>query len=235
MIWMQQSCTPKRRVGMNVVIMEVMRMWMVTLMMVEGNQKVKVVCNGKQTSLLMLFLLMSHYLQNPVNEADVNHGYELVDEKDVKKMCFICTISFPMQAFSKRQWQWHNKRGSNSSRKCISCIKKFLSKSGSIGHLLVRDHALSNGLVDGKLHHVSGKIIKDRAMQCQLIDRESANNLYHDFLSKFRLSSMSVEDIVSFGMNTESYQRFILMASNQPNDPIPSNCIYDFLTTIRNP
>jgi len=46
---------------------------------------------------------------------------------------------------------------------------------------------------------------------------------------------MSVEDIVSFGMNTESYQRFILMTSNQPDDPIPSNCIYDFLTTIRNP
>jgi hypothetical protein len=46
---------------------------------------------------------------------------------------------------------------------------------------------------------------------------------------------MSVEDVVSFGMNTESYQRFILMTSNQPDDPIPSNCIYDFLTTIRNP
>ena len=137
---------------------------MVTLMMVEGNQKVKVVCNGKQTILLMLFLLMSHYLQVPVDEANVNHGYELVDEKDVKKMCFICTILLPMQAFSKRQWQWHNKKGSNSSRKCISCIKKFLSKSGSIGHVLVRDHALSNGLVDGKLHHVSGKIIKDPAM-----------------------------------------------------------------------
>ncbi len=146
---------------------------------------------------------MSHYLQVPVDEADVNHGYELVNKKDVKKMCFICTISLPMQAFSKRQWQWHNKKGSNSSRKCISCIKKFLSKSGSIGHVLVRDHALSNGLVDGKLHHVSGKIIKDPAMWCQLIDRKVANNLYLDFLSKFRVSSMSVEDIVSFGMNTE--------------------------------
>ncbi len=71
---------------------------MVMLMMVEGNQKVKVVCNGKQTILLMLFLLMSDYLQVPVDEANVNHGFELVDEKDVKKMCFICTISFPMQA-----------------------------------------------------------------------------------------------------------------------------------------
>jgi hypothetical protein len=77
---------------------------MVMLMMVEENQKVKVVCNGKQTILLMRFLLMSHYLQVPVDEADVNYGYELVDEKDVKKMCFICTILLPMQTFSKRQW-----------------------------------------------------------------------------------------------------------------------------------
>jgi hypothetical protein len=47
----------------------------------------------------------------------------------------------------------------------------------------VKDHALSNGLVDGILHHVPGNIIKDRAMRCDVIDREVANNLYHDFLS----------------------------------------------------
>ena len=88
-----------------------------------------------------------------------------------------------MQAFSKRQWQKHNKKGSNSSRKCTSCITAFLSKSGSKGNILVRDHALSNGLVDGYLHHVPGKIINDRAMQCDVVDREVANKLYHDFIS----------------------------------------------------
>jgi hypothetical protein len=112
---------------------------------------------------------MSHYLQVSVDEADVNHGYELVDEKDVKKMCFICTIVLPIQAFSKRQWQWHNKKGSNSSRKCISCIKKFLSKSGSIGHVLVRDHAPSNGLVDGKLHHYHKVNHSDPSVCCSNI------------------------------------------------------------------
>ena len=139
---------------------------------------------------------MSHCLQVPVDEAYVNHGNELVDENNAKKMCFLFTISLPMQAFSKRQWQWHSKKGSNSSRKSISSIKKLLSKSGSIGHVLVRDHALSNWLADGKLHRLEGKIIKDRAMRCQLVDKEVANNLYHDFLSKFIVSSMSVEDIV---------------------------------------
>ena len=114
---------------------------------------------------------MSNCLKVPVDEANVNHGDELVVEKDVKKMCFLCTISLPMWAFPKRQRQWYNKKGSNSSRKCIPCIKKFLSKSGSIGHVVVRDHALSNELVDGKLHHLEGKKIKDRAMRYQLMDR----------------------------------------------------------------
>jgi hypothetical protein len=137
----------------------------------------------------------------------------------MKKECFICTIALPMQAFSKRQW---HKKGSISSRKCLSYIKKFLSDSGSLGPVLLRDHAMSNGLVDGNLHHVSGKLIRDHAMQCDLIDREVAKKLYHDFLSRFKVSSMSVEDIVAFGVDIESYQRFLCMTSIPPDDPIPS-------------
>ena len=60
----------------------------------------------------------------------------------------------------------------------------------------MRDHALSNGLVDGSLHHVPGKIIKDRAMRCNVVDREVANKLYHDFLSRFQVFSMTIEDIL---------------------------------------
>ena len=140
-----------------------------------------------------------------------------------------------MEAFSKRQWQKHFKKGSKSSRKCNSCINVFLSKSGSKGNILVRDHALSNGLVDGSLHHVPGKIIKDRAMRCNVVDREVANKLYHDFLSRFQVFSMTIEDILVFGHDIESYQRFLSMTSVPPDDPISSHCIYDFLTTIRTP
>ena len=101
----------------------------------------------------------------PFPEDDVHHGLLFVDEKTVTKMCFLCTISLEKHAFFKRQWQWHNNsKVSNSSRKCLSCTEKFLKKTGSIGHVLVRNHALSNGLVDGKLHLYKGKKIKDRAM-----------------------------------------------------------------------
>jgi hypothetical protein len=94
---------------------------------------------------------------------------------------------------------------------------------------------MSNGLADGNLHHVSGKIIRDHAMRCDLIDREVANKLYHDFLSRFKVSYMSVEDIFTNGLDIESYQIFLCMTSILPDDPIPSNCIYDILTTIRTP
>ena len=151
------------------------------------------------------------------------------------KMCFLCTISLPKQAFSKRQWQKHIKKGSKSSMKCNSCINLFLSKSGSKGNILVRDHALSNGLVDGSLHHVPGKIIKDRAMRCKVVDREVANKLYHEFLSRFQVFSMTIEDILVFGHDIQSYQRFFSMTSVPPDDPISCQCIYDFLTTIRTP
>jgi hypothetical protein len=85
-----------------------------------------------------------------------------VEEKlNKKKECFICTIALPMHAFAKRQW---HKKGSISSRKCLFCIKKFLSDSGSLGPVLLRDLAMSNGLVDGNMHDVLGKIIRNRAM-----------------------------------------------------------------------
>ncbi len=58
--------------------------------------------------------------------------------------------------------------------------------------------------------------------------------MYRDFLTKFKVSSMSVEHIVHLGMDTDSYQRFLLMTSKEPEDPIRSNYTYDFLTTMRN-
>ncbi len=222
------------------------------LMVVEENKKVRVVCNGRHISINVVVINVLLIARTCVSSlftfttpASFVHGYMTTsqnvslgafhfveEEKDKKKDCFIYTTALPMHAFSKRQW---HKKGSISSRKCLSCIKKFLSDSGSLGTVLLRDHAMSNGLVDGNLHHVSGKIIKDCAMQCDLIDREVANKLYHDFLSIFKVSSMSVEDIVVFGLDTVSYQRFLRMTSIPPDDPIPSKCTYDFLTSIRTP
>ena len=153
------------------------------LIVVEENKKVNVVCMGRHISInvvainiLLITKTCFSSLFTFTTPASFVHGYmttsqnvslgafNFVEEKeDKKKECFICTIALPMHAFSKRQW---HKKGSISSRKCLSCIKKFLSDSGSLGPVLLRDHAMSNGLVDGLLHHVSGKIIRDRAMQC---------------------------------------------------------------------
>jgi hypothetical protein len=114
---------------------------------------------------------------------------------DKKKKCFVYTIFLPIHAFSKRQW---HKKGSVSLRKCLSCINKFLMDSGGIGPILLRDHVMSNGLVGGNLHHVSVKKIRDHTMQCDLIDRNVAYKSYHEFLSRFQVCCMLVEDIAAF-------------------------------------
>lgn len=46
---------------------------------------------------------------------------------------------------------------------------------------------------------------------------------------------MSIEDIVVFGHDSDSYLRFLCMTSVPPSDHISSHCIFDFLTTIRTP
>ena len=43
-------------------------------------------------------------------------------------------------------------------------------------------------------------------MRCDVVDREVANKLYHDFLSRFQVFSMTIEDILAFGHDIESYE-----------------------------
>ena len=57
--------TEKKGGGVNVVIMLVMRVLMVMLMMVEGNQNVTVVCNRKQAVTLMLLFIYVPLLKSP--------------------------------------------------------------------------------------------------------------------------------------------------------------------------
>jgi hypothetical protein len=129
----------------------------VTLMVVEENKKVRRVCKGRHISInavvinvLLITKTCFSSLFTFTTPASFVHGYmttsqnislgvfHFVEEKeDKKKECFTCTITLPMHAFSKRQW---HKKQSISSRKCLSCIRKFLSDSGSVGHGLLRDH-----------------------------------------------------------------------------------------------
>jgi hypothetical protein len=112
---------------MNVLIMLIMlvvRVWKVTLMVVEENKKVRVVCKSRHISIdvvvinvLLITKTCFSSLFTFTTSASFVHGhmttsqnvslgaFHFVDEKeDKKKECFICTIALPMHAFSKRQW-----------------------------------------------------------------------------------------------------------------------------------
>jgi hypothetical protein len=76
-------------------------------------------------------------------------AFHFVEEKeDKKKECFICTIMLPMHAFSKR----HLQEGIYFIKEVSFLYQKVFVRS--LGPVLLRDHAMSNGLVDGILHHV---------------------------------------------------------------------------------
>jgi len=68
------------------------------------------------------------------------------------KICSVCARTLPHSNFSRKQ---HH----SLLRKCKSCIRQ-LDNSGTIGQVLLRNHRMSNGLVDRILHDVPGKKFK---------------------------------------------------------------------------
>jgi hypothetical protein len=103
----------------------------VTLMVVEENKKVRVLCKGKHISINVVVINVLLITKSCFSSlftftipASFVHGYmttsqnvslgafHFVEEKEEKKKeCFICTIALSMHAFSKRQW---HKKGSVS-------------------------------------------------------------------------------------------------------------------------
>jgi hypothetical protein len=74
------------------------------------------------------------------------------------KLCSICSMYLPLSTFSNSQHR-------HKFWKCISCVTK-IAAAGATGCSLVRDHCMSNGLVDGKLHQAPGRKVQDQAIQC---------------------------------------------------------------------
>jgi hypothetical protein len=72
------------------------------------------------------------------------------------KICSVCARTLPHSNFSRKQ---HH----SSLRKCKSCIRQ-LDNSGTRGQVLLRNHRMSNGLVDEILHNVPQKKTHDRAI-----------------------------------------------------------------------
>jgi hypothetical protein len=95
----------------------------VTLIVVEENKKVNVVCKGRHISInvvainiLLITKTCFFSLFTFTTPTSFVHGYMATshnvslgvfhfveEEEDKKKECFICTIALPMHAFSKRQ------------------------------------------------------------------------------------------------------------------------------------
>jgi hypothetical protein len=109
-----------------------------------------------------------------------------------------------------------------------------MNNTGKAGRILIREHAMSNRLVDGKLHYVTGKKVRDRAAHPSQQDKKVADRGVNSFFLKFKLSMDSIFVISNIGIDCGSYNRFICMTFILPSSPIPTASVNDFLTTIRN-
>jgi hypothetical protein len=58
------------------------------------------------------------------------------------------------------------------------------------GRILIREHAMSNRLVDGQLHEVPGKKVRDQAACASAQDKEEAQQGMITFDSQFQLTNI---------------------------------------------
>jgi hypothetical protein len=79
-----------------------------------------------------------------------------------------------------------------------------MNNAGKAGQILIREHAMSNRLVDGKLHNVTGKKVRDRAAHLSQQDKEEAERGINSFSLKFTLSMNSIFDISNLGIDCGS-------------------------------
>jgi hypothetical protein len=119
------------------------------------------------------------------------------------------------------------------ARKCLSCLEPIAINGGSTATILLREHLMSNQLVDGKLHCVPGKMRQDRASRAHPEDQIYAKQVLSNFMIKFHVVDQSVEVIHNLKFNSQSYQNFTEMTFLQPESTIPRKYTNDFLTTIR--
>jgi hypothetical protein len=110
-----------------------------------------------------------------------------------------------------------------------------MNNDGKAGRILIREHAMSNILVDGQLHDVTGKKVRDRAARLSQQDKEETDRGMNSFFLKFTLSTESIFDISNLGIDCGSYNRFMCITFIPPSSPIPTASVNNFLTTIRNP
>ena len=150
---------------------------------------------------------------------------ETIDNSE--QQCSVCSRFLSKCTFSKRQLT----KICVIARKCSFCLQE-IARNGSKAVILLREHSMSNRLVDGKLHCVSGKMRLDRACRAHPEDRIEAKQVLCNFITKFHVVDQSVENICNLNFNNLSYQSFMSMTFIQPDTPIPREYMNDFLTTI---
>jgi hypothetical protein len=144
--------------------------------------------------------------------------------------CVTCAIMKRREDFSYQQWS-----KPNNAKKCLSCVQHLMSDGCSAGWILIREHAMSNRLVDGKLHYVPGKKVKDRAARPSAKDKKEAQQGLDSFDYQFQLAKNSVLSISNLGFDIESYSSFNKMTFILPSASLPIDGVNDFATTIRYP
>jgi hypothetical protein len=133
------------------------------------------------------------------------------------KICSVCARTLPHTDFSRKQ---HH----SSLRKCKSCIRQIVN-SGTRGQVLLRNHRMSNGLVDGMLHKVPEKKTQDRAIRCIKDDRTVSQDILSQFISTFLVRVMQLNDIAALGYNPASFKLCKLMTFIKPTSPIPRDSV----------
>ena len=81
------------------------------------------------------------------------------------RVCYSCQENLSADDFVSSQWR--------TGGKCITCVRSILRGKGkddtaTKNHVLVVDHEMSTGLIDGEIHIAPGKKAKERAVRARL-------------------------------------------------------------------
>ncbi len=96
--------------------------------------------------------------------------------------CVTCVKVKHRVNFSNTQWS-----KPQHAQKCLSCVQHLMNNTGKAGRILIREHAMSNRLVNGKLHDVTGKKVRDRAACPSQQDKEVADRGVNSFFIEIQI------------------------------------------------
>ena len=147
-----------------------------------------------------------------------------------REACATCGASLSRWEFSSAQWR------KGPRRKCNPCVERIAAGGSSGTAVAAHEHAMSDGLVDGRSHRAPGRKVGDRARRCSKAEMEVARAQADAFVVRFDLRRATVADILAEATDVESQAAYARMTVVLPAaERLPSECECDFLTTVREP